>query len=321
MHKFLVIQTAFIGDTILATAVLEAIYKTYPIAQIDILVRQGNQSLFDEHPFINKVLVWDKTQNKYNNLWAALKVIRASKYTYVINLQRFLATGFLTAFAGAKTSVGFAKNPLSFLFTKRLPHTMDGRHEIERNQSLLDAIGITNKGKVTLYPTQNQINKVNQLTQQTLNYVVMAPSSVWYTKQLPKHKWVELIKSKGLVSTVYIIGSKADKEYCNGIISEAGTGINLCGELTFLESAALMQNAQMTYLNDSAPLHLASAVNAPITAFFCSTVPSFGFYPLSTTNKIAQVENLDCRPCGLHGYKQCPKGHFKCGNEIAITNL
>ncbi|MFT6983336.1 MAG: heptosyltransferase-2, partial [Crocinitomicaceae bacterium] len=46
--------------------------------------------------------------------------------------------------------------------------------------------------------------------------------------------------------------------------------------------------------------------------------PDFGFGPLSDNSTIKQVENLECRPCGLHGYKECPKGHFKCGNEISI---
>jgi heptosyltransferase-2 len=75
----------------------------------------------------------------------------------------------------------------------------------------------------------------------------------------------------------------------------------------------------MNYVNDSAPLHLSSAMNAPVTAFFCSTVPEFGFTPLSEESNIVEVkQKLTCRPCGLHGYKKCPEGHFKCGNDIAI---
>ena len=93
----------------------------------------------------------------------------------------------------------------------------------------------------------------------------------------------------------------------------------LSGELTLLQSAALMKDAQMNYVNDSAPLHIASAMNAPVTAFFCSTVPAFGFTPLSDNSKIVEVKNLECRPCGLHGHKVCPKGNFKCGNEIEMS--
>jgi len=89
----------------------------------------------------------------------------------------------------------------------------------------------------------------------------------------------------------------------------------VAGQLSFLESAALMKNARMNFVNDSAPLHFASAVNAPVAAMFCSTVPAFGFGPLSDDSFVFETtERLDCRPCGLHGYKSCPKGHFKCSH-------
>lgn len=78
----------------------------------------------------------------------------------------------------------------------------------------------------------------------------------------------------------------------------------------------------MNYVNDSAPLHIASAMNAPITAVFCSTVPAFGFGPLSDHSKIIETKlMLDCRPCGLHGFKSCPKGHFKCALSIEAKDL
>jgi heptosyltransferase-2 len=69
-------------------------------------------------------------------------------------------------------------------------------------------------------------------------------------------------------------------------------------------------------------MHFASAMNAAICAIFCSTVPAFGFGPISERANIVEVEeNLDCRPCGLHGKKACPEGHFKCANNITTEQL
>ena len=119
---------------------------------------------------------------------------------------------------------------------------------------------------------------------------------------------------------IILLGGKDDKNLCNEIIEGAAipNGLNLAGELNLLESAALMKNAQRNFVNDSGPLHIASAMNAPVTAFFCSTIPAFGFGPLSEDSIIREVENLACRPCGLHGHKACPKGNFKCGNELIL---
>jgi heptosyltransferase-2 len=69
-------------------------------------------------------------------------------------------------------------------------------------------------------------------------------------------------------------------------------------------------------------MHFASAVNAPVCAVYCSTLPSFGFGPLSNKSFIVETrEKLDCRPCGLHGQKACPKGHFKCAYGIKEDQL
>jgi heptosyltransferase-2 len=57
-----------------------------------------------------------------------------------------------------------------------------------------------------------------------------------------------------------------------------------------------------------------------VTAIFCSTVPYFGFGPLSDFSRVVETpEKLDCRPCGLHGYKACPQGHFKCAHTIPVA--
>jgi heptosyltransferase-2 len=96
----------------------------------------------------------------------------------------------------------------------------------------------------------------------------------------------------------------------------------LAGQLSLLQSAALMSKAKRNFVNDSGPLHLCSAMDAPVTAVFCSTIPSFGFGPLSKDSKVVQTAlGLACRPCGLHGRKECPEGHFKCGTSINTVDL
>ncbi len=99
IQKILVIQTAFTGDVVLATAVVEKLHQFYPEAEIDFLLRKGNEGLLKDHPFIEQVLIWNKKEKKFKNLFGLLKEIRRKKYDKVINLQRFASTGFLTAFS------------------------------------------------------------------------------------------------------------------------------------------------------------------------------------------------------------------------------
>lgn len=319
LKNILVIQTAFIGDAILASSVLEKLHLFYPQARLSILVRKGNESLYAEHPFLHEVLIWNKKEGKYKSLMQLLKAIRNRKFDVVINLHRFASSGFLTAFSGAPYTSGYNKNPFSFLFNNKSLHKIgDGRHEVERYNDLIASITDKTVAKPKLYPSFKQFTKIEPYVQQP--FVCMAPSSVWFTKQLPKEKWIELCDTIPSHKTVYLLGGPGDKGLCEEIKNKskhASVQI-LAGELSLLESCELMKHASMNYVNDSGPLHLASSVNGPVTAFFCSTVPSYGFFPLSTTSEVIEVKGLYCKPCGLHGYKTCPEGHFKCGKEIVL---
>lgn len=318
----LVIQTAFIGDVILATALLEQIHQQWPDAQIDVLVRKGNESLLANHPFINRVLIWDKKGAKYKGLWQLLGEIRRSRYALVLNLQRFGATGLLTALSGAGQTMGFAKNPFSRFFTYRVPHRLEpGIHEVDRNAQLLAPFDAktTTQIRPKLYPTPADYEAVRQY--QSGPYYCIAPTSVWFTKQFPARKWIEFIQKIPNGTSVYLLGAPSDLVACDHIrqASARDTIINLAGKLSLLQSAALMQGAAMNYVNDSAPMHLCSSVNAPTTAIYCSTVPGFGFGPLSENARIVETpEPLDCRPCGLHGHRACPLGHFRCATTIEL---
>ena len=323
MNKILIIQTAFLGDVVLATALVEKLHAFYPEASIDFLLRKGNEGLLKEHPLLRQVLVWNKQEGKYKSLWKLLQQIRAEQYDLVVNVQRFGATGLLTAFSGAKQTVGFEKNPFSRLFTRRYVHDVDsGTHEVERNDLLIQSLTNAIPSKPKLYPSPIDFAKVEAWKQEP--YICMAPTSVWFTKQYPQEQWVQLINSIESSYKIYLLGSPADKAHCEEIISQSTNARveNLCGQLNLLQSAALMRDAVLNYVNDSGPMHLASALNAPTCAIYCSTVPRFGFGPLADFSRIVEREEpLYCRPCGLHGYKACPQGHFKCARDIRNTQL
>src|SRR6185436_6499797 len=116
MQKFLIIQTAFIGDVVLATAIIEKLHSDFPGSRIDFLLRKGNEELLNGHPYLNEVLIWNKKENKTKNLFKLIRIIRQQNYDKVINVQRFFSTGLVTVLSGAKEKIGFDKNPLSLFF-------------------------------------------------------------------------------------------------------------------------------------------------------------------------------------------------------------
>jgi heptosyltransferase II len=320
--NILIIQTAFIGDAILASSLLEKLHTYFPKAHISLLVRNGNESIYHNHPFLKEVMVWNKQKHKIKHLLQLLFKIRKHKYDLIVNCHRYASSGFLTGFSKANHTCGYKQNPFSFLFNYTVKHHIgDGRHEIYRYNQLIEDITDERVFKPKLYPSVNDLAAIKSY--QIQPYVCMAPASVWFTKQLPLTKWVELCNKTESNTRIYLLGASNDVALCEKIKFQS-THQNIhvvAGKLSLLQSCGLMANAKMNYVNDSGPLHLASSVNAPVTAFFTSTVPAFGFGPLSDASVIIEVNTLTCRPCGLHGQKSCPLTHFNCGNLIYLDSV
>ena len=164
-----------------------------------------------------------------------------------------------------------------------------------------------------LYPSEKDFEKVAT----DREYICIAPASVWFTKQFPVEKWIELTEKLPVNYKIFLLGARGDLPLCQSIKQKTSSkNVEImAGQLSLLESAALIRNAQMTFTNDSAPAHLASAMNAPVTVIYCSTIPEFGFGPLSDNSHVIETQQkLSCRPCGIHGKKKCKMRDFKCAD-------
>jgi heptosyltransferase-2 len=235
LRKILIIQTASIGDVILSTPVLEKLHKFYPEASIDLLVKTGMEGLFLNHPFLHKLISWNKKEAKYKNFIKILFRIRKEKYDAVITVQRFALTGIMTAFSGAKIRIGFSKNPFSRFFTTSVPHIFrEGMHEVERNLMLISALTDDSFVKPRLYPTAS--DSARTAGYKSGVYYTISPASLWFTKQYPLEKWIEFISYIPNQSKIYFLGSASDKRLCEEIIKKSAHPgcVDLSGKISFL---------------------------------------------------------------------------------------
>lgn len=334
--NILIIQTAFIGDTILASHFARAVKNEFPDAKIHFFLRKGNESVIQGLPTIEKVWVWDKVGGKTRNLFRLIAELREIRFDYIFNLHRHFNSGLVSALMKSQYKVGFRQNPLSAFYTHRADHQIPHHpkenekvvwHEVQRNLQLIQLvkpsfeISHNMKDYRPELPVQaKHLEKVARYKQG--KYFVVAPASVWFTKAWSESKYRELTQELSKRGRVLFIGAPGDKELCDRIRKDIPNTENLCGELNLIDSAALMKDAVRVFVNDSAPLHLASCVNAKTTAIFCSTVPAFGYTPLAQDSVVVDVgDALSCRPCGLHGYKACPLGHFKCSLDIDVNRV
>ena len=318
-RRFLILQPAFLGDAVLATSLVETLRAEEPDARISLLVRKEAAGLFDGHPFLERVWSWDRgggVLRKYGRLLKLAREVRAARYDVVLNIHRHGSSAWIALRSGAET-VGFSASPAGRLFTHRVPHSWgDGTHEIKRNACLLRPLGIDAEPRPpALYPPA--------MKNQESGAIVLAPASVWATKRWPAEHWSALgdqLAAAHPGREILWMGGPADRPMLEGM---ARLGRVVAGEYSLLESAGVMARASLVISGDSAPLHLASAVDAPTLGVFCSTTEDFGFGPTSSRSAVVEVlpSELACKPCGMHGRNACPLRHFKCGQDLSVEKV
>ncbi len=325
--KILVFQTAFIGDVILTLPMIQVLKTKIPDLEIDFVANKRASAVLQNHPDINEIIVYDKygKDRGLKGFKKLIKLLESKKYDAAIVPHRSIRSALLIYLSKIKTRIGFDRSAGRMLFTHIIKYRYD-LHEVERNISLLRPFLIKEKIKELprLYPSKTDKMTVDKILFEeeildTSRLIGIAPGSVWNTKRWTKEGYFQLVRK--LLSEKYIvclIGGKEDVKLCNEIINNTRVGgvFNLSGKLTLLQSAELIRRCRVLISNDSAPVHLAAAVDTPVVAIFGATAPSFGFAPYSDGSVVVETDGLPCRPCAIHGGNRCPIGTFDCMKKI-----
>ncbi|WP_457681346.1 lipopolysaccharide heptosyltransferase II [Thermovibrio sp.] len=318
MEKLLVFQTAFLGDLILTSPLLKSLKRTFPSSELHLVVRSGLEEVFKGFWAVDRVIPFNK-----KGLWSFAKKLRSESYSLAISPHRSHRTGLILFLAGIPKRVGYDRAGFSFLYTDRVKHEFKkGLHEVERLLRLLKPLErvfrvVYDRGVELALSQEEFLSSLNKFSLKSKSYAVLAPGSVWPTKAwLPEYfaKVGDFLKKKGY--EVVVLGSKTDRVYCERVCTFTKNAfLNLCGKTSLREFFSLIKGASIVVSNDSSPVHAAAAFKTPVVEVYGATVPDFGFFPYGP-GKFVEVEGLKCRPCGLHGGKRCPEGHFKCMKEL-----
>ena len=329
IERILFIQTAFLGDAILALPAIQKLKELNPDSQIDVLCIPETEEIFSASPSINKVNVIDK-KSQHKSLFKTykfIKQIKVNNYTKIYSLHRSLRTALIIMLLEVRETYGFDISSLMHVYKNLVKYELS-KHEVQRN---LDLIGFNydqESWKILpeIYITAETKNKINLfLTDDNLNsgFIAIAPGSVWNTKKYPAEYFGELIKHFiDENEKVVLIGSKKDSVDCSVIASKFNYKVyNASGKFTVIESIELLKRAKFLISNDSAPTHMAMCADIKTLTIYCSTVPEFGFYPYNKKSSYISFNDLKCKPCGIHGYYSCPIKTFDCGKKLLPQHI
>ena len=315
----LVVQTAFLGDVVLTTGLLNELADRGGL--LDVVTTPAAAPLLEPHRAVRRVIRYDK-QGRDRGVAGFLRTVRAlrgERYRCAWLPHRSLRSALLARMAGIPERIGFAGSPGALWYTHRIPRPESG-HEAERILALAEPAPGT-RARVSLDLTvEDRAAARNWLSSHLIAepFIAMAPGSIWGTKRW-RH-YPELARL--LPGPIVVLGSAADRELGLAIAAAAPerTGV-AAGQLPLRAGAALIEMASVVVTNDSAPLHLASAVGTRVVALFGPTVPAFGFGPRGMQDVIVEVPGLSCRPCSSHGPQVCPLGHHRCMGEITVERV
>lgn len=304
--KILVVRFSSIGDIVLTTPVVRML-KTQLNTEVHFLTKAPFVSLFKNNPYVDSVFQIDKSINE------VISDLKKENYDYVIDLHSNLRTQILKLKLGV-TAKSFNKlNWEKFLLTNFKTNILPDVHIVDRYLDTIKFLGITNDNKGLDF-FLSDADKVD-LSEFPNDYVAFVIGGQHATKILPTPKVISICKK--LNKAVLLIGGPDDKARGDEI-SKASGAINTCGDHSFLQSAFLIKNSAYVISHDTGMMHIAAAFKKKIYSVWGNTIPEFGMYPyLSDKNsKMIEVQDLNCRPCSKIGYDKCPKGHFKCMQEI-----
>ena len=155
------------------------------------------------------------------------------------------------------------------------------------------------------------------------NFAAVAPGSVWKTKIYPDGYYLQVIEYLAQkFDFVFLIGSEKDRMFCEEIARKFGKNVkSVAGNFTIMESIYFLKHMKLLISNDSAPAHFGMCVDIPVLMLYCSTVPDFGFYPYNKKSYFLSFDDLNCKPCGIHGFNECPLNHFNCGYKLVPESV
>ncbi|MCQ2960050.1 MAG: lipopolysaccharide heptosyltransferase II [Bacteroidales bacterium] len=315
-----------IGDIVLTTGLLRCLRKTYPEAQIDFVVKKQFSDILSCVPFVSNVIELDSKKG-FSELRNLRNQLRQNKYDVALDIHKNWRSKFICNTIGAKQVYKFNKHVFRrwVLTTFRKDIYKEVRPVYLRFIDAAKNISVEHDGKYTeLIVPENIQRTVDAMFEQAgiskeKKIVALCPGASFSNKQWQPEKFEKLAKKiiDELGYQVILLGGNKESEICS-MIENASGAVSFAGKFNLSQSIAAINKVCATVANDTGMLHVSEALGVPVVGLYGPTAWQFGYFPILPTSRVAQIENLQCRPCTKMGKNTCPKGHFNCMNEISV---
>ena len=316
--KILVIRFSSIGDIVLTTPVIRCLKKQIPNTEIHFLTKTNFVSLVENNPYVSKIYsITDKVAE-------VSEALKKEKYDVVIDLHHNLRSAQVKRATGAKAFSFNKLNIEKWLLVNLKINKLPNIHIVDRYFETVKTLGVVNDnaGLDFFIPEKDLVDIPVAFKLNANNYHALVVGGSYYTKQIPINKLQEICRLSD--KPILVLGGKEDATTGLQLEKEfAGKVFSACGKFNINQSASIVQQADKVITSDTGLMHIAAAFKKDVFSLWGNTIPEFGMYPYlpGKGSKILEVKNLSCKPCSKLGYNKCPKGHFKCMQNIDVKEI
>ena len=306
--NILVVKIASIGDVVLVTASLNAIRKKFPHARIHCLVGKESRRILHNCPYLDGIIVYD-VKDKDRGWWGLLKLsgkLRKYRFDVIVDFQNNRKSHLLSFLSFARESYGYNNGKWGRLLSHPVNDACKNLPPVAHQFQVLERLGIHYKGNayLELWPSQHDKQYAQTLLDSewlgnspNIVGINMAASAKWQTKNWPIEYMIRLcerLTAKNI--RIIITGMEKDKLLAQHFLSMTKSKpANFVGKTNILQLAALIKKCKVFVTPDSAPMHVAAAMQTPVVAFFGPTDSRRHIPP---AKKIIVLEKkLACAPC------------------------
>jgi len=317
VKKILVVKLRHHGDVLLSSPVFSNLQQAIPGASIDAFIYRETFPMLEGHPGISDFLLYERGLKKLSFFkklkaeFALLREIRRRRYDLVVNLTEGDRGAIAAMVSGAKIRVGFDPEGSGFsgkrrIFTHVVKHCKTPRHTVEKNLDALRKIGIFPQPEergLTLEIPEKDLKRMEEKLPEA--FWVVHPVSRWKFKCWPVKAVAQLIEKLVFQGERVVITASPDAaeiamvEEILKLIPHAPV-INLAGQISLKELAAVIQLSCGLICVDSVPLHMASALKTPVVALFGPT-SDLNWGPWMHPYSRVVAQKIPCRPCLMDG--------------------
>ena len=302
----------------LTTPVVRCIKKQIPNTEIHFLTKINFVSLVESNPYISKIY---SIKDKVAEVAEALK---NENYDFVIDLHKNVRSVQAKRAAGSKAFSFNKLNIEKWLLVNLKINKLPNIHIVDRYFETVKTLGVVNDNEGLDYfiPEKDTVDVAFTFKLNTNSYNALVVGGSYYTKQIPLNKLQEICRLSD--KPIIVLGGKEDAATGLQLEKEfVGKVFSACGKFNINQSASIIQQADKVITSDTGLMHIASAFKKDIISLWGNTVPEFGMYPYlpGKNSKMLEVQHLSCRPCSKLGYSKCPKGHFKCMQDINVKEV